>query len=174
MKFGIFSLLVVASIGLSAQSNWTDKFYVGGGFGISAGNNETNISLSPQVGYKVTSRYSVGFGITYQYVKIKSIDVSINNYGWSLFNRYNITQQFFAYMEYENLQFEVPLAPSFEESLRLGYNSFLIGGGYSEALGGRASFSVTALYNVLYDPADDVQPYNSPWVIRAGVGLGIF
>ncbi|MEP5614304.1 MAG: hypothetical protein ABJP45_18785 [Cyclobacteriaceae bacterium] len=174
MKISVFSVLMLLSIGLAAQSNWTDRFYFGGGFGLSAGGNGTNVSLSPQVGYKVTDRYSVGVGITYQYVKIKGIDTSINNYGWSVFNRYNITRQFFAYSEFENLQFEYFTSLSPERTARGGYNSLLIGAGYSESLAGRASFNISALYNVLYDPADPVQPYNSPWVIRAGVGIGIF
>ncbi len=174
MRFGFTSLLILAVLGVSAQNKLSDRIYFGGGFGLSAGSDVTNISLSPQVGYKITERYSAGVGITYQYVKIRGFDSSINNYGWSVFNRYNITRQFFAYAEYENLQFEFFTSTSPERTSRQGFNSLLIGGGYSEALAGRASFSVAALYNVLYDPADLTQPYDSPWVVRAGVGIGIF
>jgi hypothetical protein len=174
MKTLITFLLVAFSISVFAQNKLSDRIYFGGGFGLSAGGDGTNISASPQVGYKITSRYSAGIGITYQYVKIKGIESSINNYGWSVFNRYNITQQFFGYAEFENLQFEFFTSLSPERTEREGYNSLLIGAGYSESLSGRASFSISALYNVLYDAADPRQPYDSPWVIRAGVGIGIF
>ncbi len=174
MRLGLVTILLLAVLGVSAQAKLSDKVYFGGGFGLSAGGNGTNISLSPQIGYKITSRYSAGIGIMYQYAKIQGIESSINNYGWSVFNRYNLTRQFFAYGEYENLQFEFFTSLRPERTDRAGYNSLLIGGGYTEALAGRASFSVSALYNVLYDVTDPIQPYDSPWVVRAGVGIGIF
>lgn len=174
MRISLIILLFFAGLSLVAQNKLSDRIFFGGGFGLSAGSDVTNISLSPQVGYKVTQRYLAGIGITYQYVKIKNIDSSINNYGWSVFNRYNITRQFFAYSEFENLQFEFFTSLSPERTERDSYNSLLIGAGYSESLSGRASMSFMALYNVLYDPADPIQPYDSPWVIRAGVGIGIF
>lgn len=171
----VFSILFfVVTIAAGAQEKFSDRVYFGGGFGLSAGGNGTNISLSPQVGYKITTRYSAGFGITYQYVKIKGIESSINNYGWSIFNRYNVTQQFFGYAEYENLQFEYFTSIAPDRTARTGYNSLLVGAGYTESVSGRASFSVSALYNVLYDATDPIQPYDSPWVVRAGVGIGIF
>lgn len=159
---------------ISAQNKLADRVYFGGGFGFSANSNQTNISLSPQVGYKITSRYSAGVGIIYQYVGIRQPKLTISNYGWNLFNRFNITEQFFAYTEFEKLYFEYFTSFSPERKERDSYNSLLIGGGYSSQLSGRASFSFTALYNVLYDPLDSPQPYNSPWVIRAGFGVGIF
>lgn len=167
----LFSVLLIT---VSAQEKLADRIYFGGGFGFSANSNQTNVSLSPQVGYKITDRYSAGIGIIYQYVGIKQPKVSVNNYGWSLFNRFNITEQFFAFAEFERLLFEHFISVNPERKERLGYNSLLIGGGYSEQLSRSASFSVTALYNVLYDVTDDPQPYNSPLVIRAGIGLGIF
>lgn len=157
-----------------AQNKLSDRIYVGGGFGLNTGNNITNVGLSPQVGYKITSRLSAGFGISYQYVHFRAIDKSLSNYGWSIFSRYNVTRQFFAYTEFENLQFEYFTTPSAEQTARLGYHGLLVGAGYTEVLADRISFSVSALYNLLYDGADPIQPYNSPWQIRAGIGLGLF
>lgn len=166
-----FSVVILSA---SAQNKLADRIYFGGGFGFSANSNQTNLSLSPQVGYKITDRYSAGLGIIYQYVGIKQPDVSVNNYGWSVFNRFNVTEQFFAYSEFERLSFEYFTSFTPERKERSAYNSLLIGGGYSEQLSRSSSFSVTALYNVLYDVTDDPQPYNSPLVLRAGIGLGIF
>ncbi len=174
MRFSLTALLIIVVLGVSAQNRLSDRIYFGGGFGLNAGSDVTNISLSPQVGYKITERYSAGVGVTYQYVKIRNFESSINNYGWSVFNRFNITRQFFLYGEYENLQFEFFTSISPERTSREGFNSLLFGAGYTESLAGRASFSIAALYNVLYDPADLTQPYDSPWVVRAGVGIGLF
>ena len=174
MKVFFCTLFLVITVAVTAQNKLADKIYFGGGFGFSAGSNQTNLSLSPQVGYKITEKFSTGVGISYQYVKVKNPDISINNYGWSLFSRFNIVQQFFAYSEFERLSFEYPTNFDPVRTDRTGYNSLLIGGGYSERLGGRASFSMMALYNVLYDEAELPRPYSSPWVIRAGIGVGIF
>ena len=174
MKFLLTLATLVFALGVSAQSKLSDKIYFGGGGGFSAGSNQTNISIFPQVGYKITDRYSAGIGITYQYVRVKQpVDITLSNYGWSIFNRFNVTNQFFAYAEFERLSFEFPTG-SFENTDRSSFNSLLVGAGYSEQLGGRASFNVMALYNVLYDESEVPRPYNSPWVLRAGVGIGIF
>lgn len=171
MRSLLITALILSTGVACSQEKFADRIFYGGGFGFSAGSNVTNISLSPQVGYWVTQRLLTGFGVTYQYVRFRNIDSAIENYGWSLFTRYNITRQFFTHVEYEQLNFEF-FTGSNEQTSRDTYNAFLIGAGYSEAIGGRAAFSVTALYNVLYDTADDPQPYNSPWIIRAGIGVG--
>lgn len=174
MKFYISLFLFAIVFASSAQNKLSDKIYFGGGFGFSTSSNQTNLSLSPQVGYKITDRLSSGVGISYQYVKIKNPSVSINNYGWSVFSRFNAFREFFAYTEFEKLYFEYINAVSPEQTNRKGYNSWLVGAGYSEKLGGKASFSFMALYNVLYDETAQPRPYNSPWVIRAGIGIGVF
>lgn len=176
MKQALSSLFFVLIVfALVAQKQLSDKVFYGGGAGFSASSGQTNISVYPMVGYKVTPKLSAGVGLTYQYVSIKFSNGSkenLSNYGYSIFGRYNVTQQFFAHTEYERLSFEYFTNPSLEATDRLWYDSFLVGGGYSENLGGRASFMVTALYNLLYDESDINQPYSSPWVIRAGVGVG--
>ena len=175
MKYLFASILITVAIGVTAQGKLADRIYFGGGGGLSVSDNQTNISIFPQVGYKITERYSAGVGFIYQYVQIRQpIDASLSNFGWSVFNRYNITQQFFAYTEFERLRFEYFTSFTPERTDKSSYNSLLVGGGYSEQIGGRSAFSIMALYNVLYDESEEVRPYNSPWVIRAGIGVGIF
>ena len=175
MKHFILLISMTASILSFSQNKLSDKVYFGGGGGFSSSTNQTNINVFPQVGYKITERYSAGIGITYQYVRIKQpISASLSNFGWSVFNRFNVTNQFFAYAEFERLRFEYFTSFTPEITENASYNSLLIGGGYSEQLAGRASFNIMALYNVLYDESDPARPYNSPWVLRAGVGIGIF
>lgn len=173
MRFLVTIMMLVSVLSLSAQNKLSDRIYFGGGGGFSAGSNLTNISLFPQVGYKITDRYSAGVGVIYQYVKIKQpINTSLSNFGWSVFNRFNVTNQFFAYAEFERLSFEFLTLSDDKE--RSSFNSLFIGAGYSEQLSGRASLNFMALYNVLYDESEIPRPYNSPWVLRAGVGIGIF
>lgn len=166
----LFTLIFILAVcsGFS-QNKLSDRIYFGGGGGLSAGTGIFIVSVTPQVGYKITQSYSAGVGITYQYVRFTDFDESISNYGWSVFNRYNITQQFFAYGEFERLSFQLDL----DNTARQGFNSLFLGLGFSNQLGGRASFNTTVLYNVLYVEGEP-SPYRSPWVVRAGIGVGIF
>ena len=66
MKSLLFSLSMFCAICSFSQNKLSDRIYFGGGGGFSAGTNFTSISLAPQVGYKITDRYSAGIGITYQ------------------------------------------------------------------------------------------------------------
>ncbi len=175
MKYWVTLFAVLSLLTVHAQNSLTDRIYFGGGGSFSANSNQKNISVFPQIGYKITDNYSAGVGIIYQYVRIGNpINKSLSNYGWSIFNRYNIIQQFFAYAEFERLSFEYFTDRGFKQTTRDGYNSLLLGGGYAQRLGRRASFNIMALYNVFYDGSDLNQPYGSPWVLRAGVSVGIF
>lgn len=152
------------------RRNILDRFYYGGGIGFDITSNGINISALPRVGYKVTNNFSVGVGLTYQYISRDNL--SVTNYGGNVFSRYNITQEIFAHAEYEYLNFQYYLPT--RQKTRKGYNSMLVGGGYYKPFGGRAAANVTVLYNLLYDPNEVNQPYNSPLVIRGGVSFGIF
>lgn len=169
MKNLLTILLLIAMLSGFAQNKLADRIYFGGGGGFSGGTDIVNISLSPIVGYKITDSYSAGLGITYQYLRFTNIGESISNYGWSVFNRYNITQQFFGYGEFERLTFQLDL----ENTARQGFNSLFFGLGFSNQVGRNSAFNTMVLYNVLYVEGEP-SPYRSPWVVRAGIAVGIF
>ncbi|MBV6646231.1 MAG: hypothetical protein KI790_12320 [Cyclobacteriaceae bacterium] len=167
----LLGLIIVCSAS-QGQGNPFDKFYFGGGLGFNAGSDFTTISLSPQLGYKITERLSAGVGITYQYTDYKNIDLTLTHYGGSLFSRYLITDQIFAHTEYEYLTIEFPTdLRDLSKTQREGYNSWFVGGGFVQPLGRNAAFTTVALYNVLYDDSGN-SPYNSPFVVRAGFNIG--
>ena len=158
-----------------AQPKFSDRVYFGGNFNLQFGD-FTIINISPLVGYMVTNRFSVGPGITYQYLKGEAIDLftgrifryDTNIFGARVFARYNITQQFFAYTEYESMRLDFPNenGNGLEKDWVPGY---FIGGGVFQPVGGRAGLGLTVLLNVLHD--DRRSPYNSEFVIRAGITL---
>jgi hypothetical protein len=159
----------------SSSKGGGDKWYFGGGFGLSMGTDVTAISASPLVGYKITDQLSGGLSMTYQYVKYKAYDESFSYYGVGPFTRFQITDRYFTHFEYEYLSFEYPtgLTPDGDlETTREGYSSIWLGAGYRESIGRNAGFFLLALYNVLYDEADLNTPYASPLSIRAGVAVG--
>jgi len=168
-------LILLTSIFCAASmaSAQGDKVYFGGGFGLNFSSEYTNLSASPLVGYRVTDQFSVGVSVTYQYIKIKSIDQSFNSTGGSLFTRFLFTDEIFAHAEFERLNYDqivVFTNGDFTET-RKANNALLLGGGYRQPMGRNASFSVLGLYDVLWKSAE-TSPYSEPWQIRAGVAVG--
>lgn len=148
-----------------------DRIYVGGGLGLQFGA-ITNIEVSPIIGYRFTNTFSAGIGLTYIYFKREFDnfdDLETNIYGYRVFARQNIQQQFFAQAEFENLSLEFFNIDNGTTN-REWVPGFLIGGGYFQPIGRNAGFNITALYNVLFD--DQKSPYNSPLVLRIGLTLG--
>ena len=154
------------------KASFKDRIFVGGGFGLSFGT-ITYVSLSPIVGYKITQRWAAGVGISYQYRNDKRFvpALTTNDYGGSLFTRYLLIKNIFAEARYEVLNFEYLQSPS--ETARKNYDSFLLGGGFSQPLGKKASFVVSIMYNLLYDDLETPRPYNSPLVVNVGVSAGL-
>lgn len=143
-----------------------DRIYFGGGGGFSGGTNYVNLSVSPLIGYKITDRLSTGLQITYQYVKF--YDANVSNYGGGPFLRFNLTDRLFTYSQYEYMNFGTNVS---EE--RFDFNSLFVGLGYSEPVGDKVAFNITALYNLLYRDGSN-SPYQSPFVFRVGIVAGLF
>ena len=154
--------LVVAQrdISQNEEPKFKDRIFFGGGLGFGASSNQTAISLSPIMGYMITNNWSTGVGVTYQYIKLKQIDVSTDMWGGNLFTRYNF-KQFFAQAEYDYINYEASLFN--DESTRDYATRMLIGGGISQPIGARAAINFLAMYDLTYD---NTGIYDSPWVLR--------
>lgn len=173
--FGILFLIIPLAYAqkyVNDDSSPLERLYFGGNFGLSFSENYTQIEVSPLVGYMITDKLSAGTGIIYQYLKANLYSANgtryalqTNIYGGKLFGRYNITEQLFAYTEYEALSFEV-YQDSNDKIAREIIPSMFLGAGYFFPLGNRAGINAVALYNILYDPYRS--PYNSPFVLRLG------
>lgn len=145
-----------------------DRVYGGGGLGLWVGNRTTFVNIAPQVGYKITEKYSAGIGITYTYIQDRfySPPFSLNIYGGSIFNRFIITDFLFAHGEYEILN--GPWAFTSDRRFNL-YNVWL-GGGLRQRMG-NSSLNLMGLWNMnetLYSRAYFPSPQ-----IRIGVNIGI-
>lgn len=180
MKSIILILLFSFSFLFDAQAQYREpssggggfgkKIYFGGGGGFSAGSNYLNLSVSPLVGYKVTDRFSAGIQATYQFAKF--FEARANNYGGGPFLRFNITQKFFTYTQYEYMNYGLLAIPP-DTGERFDFRSFFVGLGYTEPIGKHLAFNVTALYNLLYKDGTQ-SPYRSPFVFRVGIVAGMF
>ncbi len=150
----------------------SDRIWFGGGVGLSFGT-VTAIQLDPLVGYKVdeAGKFSVGLGGSYWYYQDNRFTQSINftGYGYRTFARYRIIEQFFVHTEFLHLNVERYIGLT-DQIARIWVPHLLVGGGYSQPLGGNSSFYVQALFDVLQDP-NSVYRNQGP-IISVGVGVG--
>ncbi len=152
------------------QKSFMDRVYFGGNFNLQFGN-VTFIDVSPLAGYMVNNKFSVGTGITYQYLNYRWLNYKTNIYGGRVFARHNIGQQFFAHTEYEMLNVEFPklVSPNDRQWVREWVPGLFVGGGLFQSFGRRGGVNLMALYNLTY--VREKSPYANPWVIRAGIML---
>jgi len=150
----------------SASDSWKDRLYFGGNFGLQFGT-QTVVDINPICGYRITPKFSAGLGVKYLYYRYKDRTYSYetNIYGGSIFGRYGITESIFAYSEYEVINLAV--YDPYERRMDIG--SMLVGGGYSQPLGGRSSIYLMVLYNL---NESVYSPYDNP-IFRMGIGIGI-
>lgn len=153
-----------------------DRIVTGGGFGLGFSSAQDYFSVSPVVGYMLTTRLMAGTGFTYRYTRYKYYvpAIKLNDYGLNPFVRFTVYKNIFLQTEYEYLNYEFPATVN--ETTRREFTSFLAGGGFIQPLGRRVGLFLMALYNFSYKTPmqGDYSPYNSPIVIRAGINVGNF
>ncbi|HRW99572.1 MAG TPA: hypothetical protein P5280_08790 [Cyclobacteriaceae bacterium] len=176
---GSFSVFAQRSNGFGDQSmkgvSWKERIYTGGGMGLGFNNAQDFISVSPIIGYRLTTRFTPGVGLLYRYTnyKLATPNIKLNDYGASVFARYYLVPELFLHTEYEHLNYEFPSGVT--STRRISFDSFLGGAGYVVPLGQRSSFYVIGLYNFSYrqqaSPSDP-NAYPSPWIFRVGANIG--
>jgi long-subunit fatty acid transport protein len=148
--------------------------YLGAQFG-----NVTYIEVSPIASYRVTEKFHAGLGLTYQYYKVNytgAPDYSTSSYGGSIFMRYFIWRDLFVHAEYAPLYvtfydyyFDNSGSYISRDQGSAWVNDILIGGGYRQMIGAKASINLMVLWNV---NESFYSPYSNP-IIRIGFGVGL-
>ena len=166
----VVAALAVAAVLSATPAAAADRWWFGGGIGLSFGGDVEYLAVEPMVGYRVTDNTTVGGGLIYRQREDKRIDpsYSTNDYGANVFVRYHVIPRMFLQGEYEVLSWEYRQFDGSND--RDTYSSVLGGVGYSQPIGPRSGFFATALYNFSYD-REELTPYDSPWVVRFGIGV---
>lgn len=141
-----------------------DKVYTGGGLGLQFGA-VTLVNIAPDIGYKITERYSAGIGLRYMYFADRRYTppYELNIYGASIFNRFIVTSFFFLHGEYEVLN--GPWNQQFPKN-RFNLNNVWVGGGLRQGAG-NASINIMALWNL------NDEGYLPNPQIRMGISIGL-
>jgi len=178
ITLGLF-FLSISAIGYAQSSENTDSqedcWVFGGDFGIGFSTNSSNITLSPQLAYKITPKWEFGTRLTYTYYRFNDLGtkVSTNNYGGGFYTIYDIYYGFFAQAENEMLSYEKVFwnqsGTNRLEYQRVWVHSIFVGGGFRQFMSDRAFVSVTLLYN-LNETLNS--PYANP-LIRIGFGVAL-
>jgi hypothetical protein len=191
MKRLLLFVLMVAAVQLAhAQYYKTDtarrkefdanRLILGGSLGLSFGD-YTNINVSPLVGYRISHLFAAGLAVNAQYGSERFRDgygntISKDQYtifGGGVWGRVYPFEWLFVHVqpEYNFISAKTTLYDSPKQTYtdHYGVPSLLMGAGYVQPIGNRASFSITALYDVLQDSRS---PY-SGIILRIGANLGI-
>ena len=152
------------------SSSGPSKFYYGGTLGFNFGD-YTRFSIAPLVGYRLSRKWSVGGKGIYEYIKDKRYaeDMTLHNYGGSLFTRFRPHPRFYLHGEYAYMSYEYLMSNLTSEREWVPF--LLLGGGYVQPISKRASFFIEVLFDVLQD---DNSPYGEwePWIsIGAAAGF---
>ncbi len=143
----------------------TSKIYGGGGIGLWFGSSGSNVNLNPQIGYKLTEKFSMGVGATYMYISDKRFlpPINFNIYGGDIFSHYIITDFLFAHAEYEllNGNWNTPL-----DNSRFFIQNVWVGGGLRQHMG-NSSLNLMCLWNL------NDQGYIQNPQISMGINIGL-
>jgi hypothetical protein len=165
-------LLIVLAAGLSAATpaEAAKRFFVGGGIGLGFGNVDY-VDLDGVFAYHVIPRVTTGLRLSWRNREDSRFarELRTNDYGAALFARAFVARPFFLHGEIERLSWEFINADL--STSRQANTNYLVGGGVGHAIAPNVSLFVTALYNLSYDSSELRQPYDSPWIFRAGVGF---
>jgi len=182
MKKLIFSLCLVFSISLNAQTEFGDTFksrlFFGGNFGLNLGT-ITLIEVSPLAGFNLTERLSAGVGMTYIYYSDNRYIPPIrqNIFGARVFSRFLVFDQLFVHAEFEGMNLSVlgfNPANGLFESYRTWQSAIPIGLGYRSQVGANSYFTMMLLYDAKYDRMDPNSFYPGGLLYRIGFIFGLY
>lgn len=156
--------------GTSFAGQAASNTFFGGRLGLSFGDVDY-VEIAPMVGTWLSSKVSVGGTLIYRYRNDDRYreSLSTSDYGGSVFGRYLIWAPVYLHAEVEYLSYEYVRFDLSTE--RDNFTSVFVGGGVALPMGRRASGFIQALYNLSYSSGEP-SPYDSPWTVRFGVGVG--
>ena len=148
-------------------NTFKERLYIGGNVGAWFGNT-TYINLSPIVGCKISKKFSVGTGVTYNYFSqtYRNQKYESTIYGGNIFARYLALENAFVQVGWDRLS--VPNYNSPKLNTRVWVDNILIGGGYRQHFSEKGTFVAAIFYNINETP---LSPYPNP-IIQIGFNVG--
>jgi len=147
--------------------SFLDRLYWGGNVGAGFGTT-TYVNLQPIIGCRITPKFSIGVGGTYNYYSIQygGSRYTYSVYGANAYARYLILPNLFAQVGWDKLS--VRDLYSIYPDARRWVDNILIGGGYRQPFSDKGAVVMAIFYNVNQTP---YSPYQNP-IIQIGFNLG--
>lgn len=145
---------------------FVDRLYYGGNIGAWFGQT-TYINLQPLIGVKLSQKFSLGGGVTYNYYSVNAANqkYSTSIYGGNAFARYLVLENLMLQVGWDKLN--VPDYYSYNTDRRAWVDNILVGGGYRQQFSEYGSVVALVFYNINESP---LSPYQNP-IIQIGFNL---
>ena len=158
---------------LSDRTDMRGRIVYGGNVGGGLSGNYLNISLAPQLGYRILSPWEVGLRGVYD-LQCRFDRVNGNTYshyfGVAPYTNVEVFRGIFLHVE-DEVMYGISRW-NHQTSNRRWYNSLFVGGGYRQYTYEGSFVYFMILYNlswqVLENPNGWGTPYSSPFIIRVG------
>lgn len=154
----------------NSDSPPSKRWILGGGLGVQFGT-VTVLQVNPKIGYALTNRLVVGTNLSYNYYRdtYYKETYETNIFGASLFGQYYVYGDIFAQAEYGVFTYDklVQILPNKKENVVVP--QFLLGGGYTQRLGGHTGVFISILFDVINN---EDSPYANPQ-INVGFQFGL-
>lgn len=154
LLFMVFSVSIYAqetALPKAKTNAFWERVNFGGGFGLSLGNNFTNITIAPSAIYNFNDRFAFGTGLQYSYLKERNL-YSSNVFGVNLIGLFNPIEEIQLSLELEQINVNNKYENLVVNARESFWNTGLfLGGGYRQenvTIGGR--------FNVLFDRDNDI------------------
>jgi len=157
------------------------RLIVGGTLGLTFGS-YTNINVSPDLGYRFSDMFAAGITINAQYASEKweytngTVKNTYKVFGGGIWGRFYPLEMLFLHAQPELNYVSVKITDNTvdpKSTVKENHTvpSLLLGGGYSQPLGGSGSaFYIMLLYDVIQD---EWSPYQNRPVFRMGFNIGL-
>lgn len=143
------------------KSDFWNKVRFGGGLGLSFGNNNTQISVTPSALYQPNQYVAFGPGLNYTYQKFG--DVKTTLYGVSGIVLVNPVSFLQLSAELEQLRVNQSIS-GFDDIDPFWNTALFVGAGYTLNVAGNNLGAVGIRYNLLFDGSENNQIYADAWV----------
>ena len=147
------------------------KFVYGGNIGGGMAGNYLNVTLAPQVGYRIFNPWEVGVRGIYNLTCV--FDRTLGNeyghyFGVAPYTNVQVYKGIFLHVEDEVMY---GLVKWNDQKVGQWFNSIFVGGGYRYYSGEKSFMYVMVLYNLSWGAIQSLEwdtPYGSPLVFRVG------
>lgn len=160
----------------SRKAPLTHRMYVGGWLGAAFGSDVDFVEAAPELGFRVSRKFHLGGSLVYRYRNDKRFDpeLSTSDLGGSLFGRYFVYAPLYlqAGVEQLNWEFIGRLPDGSLTTVDADHTAILVGPGFALPMGERVATYMSILYDLNYDNQGP-NPYERPWLIRVGIGVGL-